>query len=49
MEFKIKIKIKREEGPTWNQKCGILKYISAEFSLKSQRMISVQRHASVVS
>jgi len=26
-----KIKIKREEGPTRNQKWGILKYLSAEF------------------
>ena len=37
MEFKFlnfKIKIKREEGPTRNLIWGILKYLSAEFSLK---------------
>jgi len=33
----IKVKIKREEGPTRNKKWGILKYLSAEiFTEKSK-------------
>jgi len=57
MEIKFlnfEIKIKREEGPTRNQIWGILKYLSAEFSLKIRDWSGsdgdecrVKRHVSV--
>jgi len=44
MELKIKDKnkIKREEGPTWNQTWGILKYLSAEFFTETSEIDQVK-------
>jgi len=38
MKTKIKLKL-REEGPTRNQKWGILKYLSAEIFSENQRPV----------
>jgi len=35
---KIKTKIKREEGPTRDQKWGILKYLSAEIFTETSKI-----------
>jgi len=45
MELKIKIKIikKWEEGPTRNQKWGILKYLSAEILFEKSETIQDHR------
>jgi len=41
--LKIKIRIKREEGPTRNQTWGILKYISVKISFEKSETIQDQR------
>jgi len=50
MEIKslnFRIKIKREEGPTRNQTWGILKYLSAEISLKTSEIGQVKLRMNV--